>query len=199
MQYCIYPHVVHHLKKTFVISFILLTLSNFHIGYGQVCAQFIEIYDGKIQEIPLVKVSFALNEQNEERFERSDANGEIELEIPADQSLSEIYFETLNGLIVRIKDVPINPNKKLNLGQIIMPEFKYISIAEYDRLTRKQKTECIPDAHYTDIYGYLYSNELEYDYLILKCAKTDKKIKDFTFDPKSKIITLDWDTFNDCG
>ena len=186
------------MKKTFFISFTLLTLSNIHIGYGQVCAQFIEIYDGKIQKIPLIKVSFILNEQNEEKFERSDANGEIELEIPTDQCLTEIYFETLNGLVVRIKNVPINSNKKLNLGQIIMPEFKYISIAEYDRLTRKQKTECIPDAHYTDIYGYLYSKELEYDYLILRCVKKDKKIKNFTFDSKSKIITLDWNTFKDC-
>ena len=186
------------MKKTFVISLIILILSNFHIGYAQVCVQFIEIYDGKIQEIPLIKVSFALNEQNQERFERSDANGEVELKIPTNKKLSEIYFETLNGLIVRIKNVPINSNKKLNLGQIIMPEFKYISIEEYNSLTREQKTECIPDAHYADIYGYLYSNELEYDYLILKCIKTNKKIKDFNFDPKSKIITLDWNTFKDC-
>ncbi len=186
------------MKKTFIISFLLLILSNFYVSYGQVCAKFIEIYNGKIQEIPLIKVSFALNEQNKERFERSDVNGEIELEIPANLCLSEIYFETLNGLIVRLKNVPINPNKKLNLGQIIMPEFKYISIAEYNKLTRKQKRECIPDAHWTDIYGYLYSNELQYDYLILRCVKTNKKIKDFTFDSKSKIITLDWNTFKNC-
>lgn len=191
----LYIFVVHHLRKTFYISFIMLILSNISIGYGQICGQFIEKFNDKFLEIPLIKVSFELNENN---FERSDVNGEFELKISPEKCFSDLYFETLNGLIVRIKDVPIKPYKQLNLGQITMPDFKYISIDEYNKLTREQKKECIPDRHYWDIYGYSYSNELEDEYLILKCVKSDKKIKDFSFDPKSKTITLTWNVFNSC-
>ena len=186
------------MKKTFVISFILLILSNFNIGYGQVCGQFVKKYDERYIEIPLIKVSYELETKLGSEYERSDSNGEFELEIPIGKNLSDLYFENTNGLIVRIKSVPLKQNEKLNLGQMTMPEFKYISIDEFNKLTRKQKKECIPDAHWADIYGYSYSNELENDYLILKCAKIDKKIRDFTFDPKSKIITLEWKTFNNC-
>ena len=183
------------MKKTLCISFIILFLSNLSIGYGQVCGQFIEKYNDKFLEIPLVKVSLGLNATN---FERSDINGEFELKITPENCSSDLYFETPQGLIVQIKDAPINPYKKLNLGQMTLPEFKYISIDEYNKLTKNQKEECIPDRHYWDIYGYSYSNELEHDYLILKCVKSDKKIKDFWFDPKSKTITLNWNVFNSC-
>jgi hypothetical protein len=143
----------------------------------------------------LIKVSFKLDSTE---FERSDSNGEFELKIPSNIAISDLYFETLLGLTIRIKNVPINPNKQLNLGKIYLPEFKYISKGDYKKLSKKQQKECIEDRHYADIYGYSYTNKLEKEYLILKCIKSQKKITDFLFDQTTKTITLDWNIFSNC-
>ncbi len=181
------------MKKINHILIIILILSNIGIGYGQVCGQFFD----KVSTVPvpLVKVSFKLDSTN---FERSDVNGEFVLEIPSTMSKSDLYFETLLGLIVRIKNVPVIPNEQLNLGKIFLPDFKYISIEDYKKLNREQQKECIEDRHYADVHGYSYTNQLDTNYLILKCIQSQKRITDFSFDPTTKIITLDWNMFNDC-
>ena len=175
--------------KTIII--LIITLIASEIGISQVCGQFI---DGQFA-MPLIKVSYELNS---DYYVRSNENGDFELNNPLNLCESDIYFETELGLVVKITNVQLNLYEQLNLGRIYIPEFKYISLEDYEKLSSKQKKECIPDSHYTDIYGYFYSNELENKYLIKKCHETFTKLTNVKFNPSTKTISIDWNSFDNC-
>ena len=124
---------------------------------------------------------------------QSDFDGFFELPIPTDHEKSDLIM-SFGELTLEINNIALD-NKEINLGKIILPEFRSIEIDEYEKLTQSEKENCMPIYCWAELLGYLMMDKLKDDYLQLNCSN---KITDFEYDSKSKTVKIDWAIIKDC-
>tara|TARA_R110002126_G_scaffold290629_2_gene448050 strand:+ start:2876 stop:3394 length:519 start_codon:yes stop_codon:yes gene_type:complete len=171
------------LRKTFYISILFLALSG--ISFAQISGQ---LFHDK-SESPGIEIYFKNSEQKVE----SDFDGYFSLKVPKGNKKNDLIINVY-GLKILILNLEYEKGK-LNLGKIELPIFKSIEINEFKQLSEKERESCQPVYHYAQLLGYFYTNKLENEYLILNC---EEKIKDFEFNSKTKIITVEWNTIKNC-
>lgn len=127
----------------------------------------------------------------------SNFEGDFKLRIKDTLSTKTLNIQ-FEGLKIQILNCPLNSESTLELGNVILPKYKKVSIDEYKQMKRRYRKQCVPIYNSGTITGYISKTEIENDALILRCSE-GKVILNFTLDPKTKIITLDWDTFMNCN
>jgi hypothetical protein len=171
------------LRKTFYISILILAFSG--IASAQISGQLFQ----DESEIPGVEIYF----KNSNKKTESDFDGFFKLQIPDGTGKDDLILKD-RGLYVEIRNLEFGFTK-LELGEIELPIFKSISIEEYEQLSELEKDSCYPIKHWADLLGYLYTNKLENEYLILNCKN---KITKFEFNPDTKTVSVDWNLIKHC-
>jgi hypothetical protein len=171
------------LRKTLYISILIIVFSG--IANAQISGQLFQ-YES---ELPLAEVYL----KNSDKKVESDFDGYFKLPITIETKKCNLIFN-LGELIIEIQNVEFD-SSKLDLGKIHLPEFKSIEIDEYNELTESEKDNCRAIYHWTQLIGYLYTNELQNDYLDLNCKK---RIKKFEFNPITKTVIVDWNLMTEC-
>jgi len=156
-----------------------------------------EIYDD-VGPLPFVKIQLSINNSQTE----SDFDGIYSLKIPNGGNKTDITFIT-ERISILIKNINLKNLSKLNLGKILIPNYKTISIKEYKELNEIEKKNCKPIYHWAQHIGYTlmefeFENDLSKKYVIWQCGKTEKHISNFEFDEFNKRITIDWKESNIC-
>jgi len=124
---------------------------------------------------------------------KPDFDGKFELDIPKDLTELNLVLEAFEVSII-IKNIDIN-SKKLTLGSVNFPEFKFISDIEYKELSNLEKEECGAVYCWTELLGYLDTNFLSDKYSTFNC---ESKIEEIDYDPETKKITIDWQYVKSC-
>ncbi|WP_283637457.1 hypothetical protein [Aquaticitalea lipolytica] len=171
------------MKKIFFISIFILVFSG--IVNAQISGQLFQ----QESEIPGVKIYF----KNSDKKSESDFHGFFKLQIPEGIGKDDLILKD-RELYVEILNLEFG-FEKLNLGKIELPTFKSISIEEYEQLSESEKESCYPIKHWTNLIGYLYTNKLEHEYLILNCKN---KITEFEYNPSTKTVSVDWNLIKHC-
>jgi hypothetical protein len=171
------------LKKTFYISILILVFCG--IANAQISGQ---LFQDK-SEIPGVEVYF----KNSDIKTNSDFDGFFKLQIPEGTVKGDLILKD-RELYVEIRNLEFK-FVKLDLGKIELPTFKSIDIEEYEQLSESEKESCYPIKHYANLLGYLYTNKLENEYLILNCKN---KITEFEYNPDNKTVSVDWNLIKHC-
>jgi len=122
----------------------------------------------------------------------TDFDGKFSLLVGSSKKVDLSFY--FSQLILIIKNIEL-VDHKLNLGNIHLPNFKMISIAEYKKLGESEKANYIEINHYVQLLGYMSTNELENNYLDLGC---EEKMTEFEFDSSIKTITVDWEQKRKC-
>lgn len=151
-------------------------------------------------EYPAGKISTNKNTS----YTESNFDGYFTIEVPKNNEKFDLIIDLNQGNInddlrylkILIKNLKLKSNSKIDLGKLVLPTFKSIEIEEYKNLSKTEKENCYPIYHYTELLGYVYTNELQQNFLILNCQK---KIIDFTFDKNNKTIKIDWKIIKDCN
>lgn len=156
------------------------------IANAQVCGQLFR-YDS---ELPLVEVYF----KNSELKVESDFDGHFELPYSTESKNKDLIL-SLGYMIIEIQNIDLNKDK-LDLGKIILPIFKDISIEEFEQLSDFDKENCKPVFHWTQLIGYYNTNKLEEKFILLNCQQ---KITEFDFNQVTKKIIINWNVIEKCG
>ncbi len=177
------PKLYTILRKTFYISILILIFSG--IANAQIAGQ---LFQDK-SEIPGVEIYF----KNSDKKTESDFDGFFKLQIPEGKGKDDLILKD-RELFLEIRNLEFG-FAKMDLGKIELPTFKSISIEEYEQLSEPEKESCYPIKHYANLLGYLYTNKLESEYLILNCKK---KITEFEYNPNTKTVSVDWNLIKEC-
>ncbi len=181
------------MRKTVYISIFILVFSG--IANAQICGQLFQ-YD---YEYPVGKVSL----EGQSKFVKTDFDGNFEIQKPSNTEKVNLVIDLANwpvnenfvALKIIIKNLELTELTKIDLGKIHLPDYKSISISEFEQLSESEKESCIATYHWAQLNGYLYTNKLENEYLTLNCKD---KITDFEFNLTTKTITVDWKTIKKC-
>ncbi len=146
----------------------------------------------------MVKIQLSTNDFNSE----SDFDGIYSLKMPNNENQIDITFTT-ERIAIQVNNINIKNLSSLDLGKIIIPNYKTISIEEYKELTEKEKKNCKPIYHWAQHIGYSlmefeFENDLSKKYVIWQCGKKEKHISNFEFDKLNKRIIIDWKKSNIC-
>lgn len=181
------------MRKTFYISILIIFFNG--IVNAQICGELSQ-YE---VSYPNAKVSI----EGQPDSVKADFDGVFKLEIPEktekvnliidlDQEFPNNNFPQLK---IIIQNLELTNLLKLDLGKIELPIFKSIGIDEYEQLSESEKESCVASYHWAELNGYYYTNKLENEYLTLNCRE---KITEFEFNPKTKVITVDWNSIKEC-
>ena len=155
------------------------------IANAQISGQIFQDESG----IPGVEIYF----KSSDKKTASDFDGFFKLQIPESREKDDLILKD-HILLVEIRNLEFG-FAKIDLGKIELPTFKSISIEEYEQLSQSEKESCYPIKHYANLLGYLYTNKLENEYLILNCKK---KITEFEYNPNTKTVSVDWNLIKQC-
>ncbi|APY06835.1 hypothetical protein BWZ20_00590 [Winogradskyella sp. J14-2] len=150
-------------------------------------------------EFPMAKISI----KGKNKIIESDFNGNFSIETDEELKSLDLIIDlnhsssenSLKTLKIIIKSLKLDKKRKLNLGKIELPTFENIEITEFEKLTKSEKKECFPIYCWTELLGYINTNQLENEYLTLNCKK---KIRDFNYNSKLKTVTVEWELIKDC-
>ena len=140
-------------------------------------------------ELPLAEIYF----KNSKERTQSDFNGNFRLQISGQIKNVDLILD-LGEMQVEINGFGLDQSR-LDLGKLVLPEFKSISIAEFDNLSDSEQESCREIYHWTQLVGYYDTNKLENNFLILNCKN---RIIDFEFNPTKKTVTVDWSSMKAC-
>ena len=127
--------------------------------------------------------------------EQKNTNSEGYFELPLTKIKNVVLI--LSGAIsIEIKNIP--NSKKINIGEIITPERKSISIAEYKNLSEKEKEFCIPVHHWNQLLGYEFKNQLSEPCIKFKCGEVKYEVCEFKFDIVNQKVIIDWNSIKKC-
>ncbi len=172
--------VIPHLKKLILILFILLLTQSSRAQIKGTIYQDDFVY-------PLAKVYF-----NESKLEaESDYDGNFELKISKSIIDKSLIFE-YEGIVIWINNCSFKENEIIDMGKIVLPGLKMISVSDYEQLDRKKRKYCKPlFDHSGIIMSYEMKNELSNEFLILSCGEKIQ-ITDYTFNKKKIRIDLEY-------
>ena len=167
------------------------------IANAQISGQLFQ-YD---YEYPRAKVLI----EGQSEFYRTDFDGNFELSIPENKETINLIIDLNRGslydnfieLKVIIKNLNIKGLTKIDLGKIHLPNYKKISIKEFEKLSKTERKQCQPDLHYANLLGYEYSNQISEDFILLTC-KNKKRLTEFEFDKEKKHVIVEWKTLKNC-
>jgi len=172
------------MKNITIIIFYLIT--SIGLANSQISGQLFQ-YDS--ETTPGVQISLTGSKYTTQ----SNFDGYFELPISSrDENINLVFM--FGGLTLEIQNIEPK-TQKIELGKLILPEFKSIGIEEYNNLTEPEKENCLPIYCWAELLGYLNTNQLENDYLELNC---NDKITDFEYDSKSKKVKVDWQIVKIC-
>jgi len=171
------------LKKPFYLSILILIFSG--IANAQICGQLFQYGS----ELPLAEVYWKNSDQKVE----SDFDGNFRLPISIKTKSSDLIFN-LGEMILEINNVEMNSGT-LDLGRIMLPEFRSLKIQEYEELTASEKEECKAIYHWTKLIGYYDTNNLERNFLLLICKE---KVTEFNYNPTTKTVSIEWNKIKHC-
>ncbi|MFP9116819.1 hypothetical protein ACLI08_03420 [Flavobacterium sp. RNTU_13] len=118
-----------------------------------------------------------------------DFDGNFSVNLPTDNPVIELIFKVYD-FKVKIVNIPKDLNK-INLGIIELPERKSIDLRQYELLSAEQKKDYYPVNHYANFLGYEHKTLLDKDYILFTCNGLSKQVKEFSFDWKMGMITID--------
>ncbi|MEZ4873899.1 MAG: hypothetical protein R2793_00205 [Flavobacteriaceae bacterium] len=140
---------------------------------------------------PLVKVYF----EGVKPKVTSQFDGSFQLKIPQDSIHNTLVME-YDGITLEISQCPLKGNAALDLGTIVLPKLKQLSVDQYHQLKRKQRKQCLPMYDGEKIVGYKSHFELEQ--LQFRCKEENNSIP-YVYDAKRKRFVLSWDEMMLCN
>lgn len=140
---------------------------------------------------PLVKIYF----DDVKPKVSSDFDGNFSLKIPQD-SIPNTLVLSYNGINLHIVNCPLEATAKLDLGKVILPKYKQLTIEEYKHLKRKERKECRPLYQGSALIGYESNHLLESSILQLHCKEGEGV--PYTYDRKQNVFTITWEDFATC-
>lgn len=169
-----------------VVPIVLFFSGNFS-GTAQISGKFYQ--DG--YPYPLVKIYF----DDIKPKVSSDFEGNFSLKIPQD-SISNTLVLSYNGINLHIVNCPLESSEKLDLGKVILPKYKQLTIEEYKQLKRRERKQCRPLYQGSTLMGYESNHQLESNALQLHCKEGN--VVPYTYDKKQNYFIISWENFVGC-
>lgn len=170
-------------KSITIFVFCLLTATS----WAQITGQLYQ--DG--YPYPLVKIYF----EDLKPKVSSDFDGNFSLKIPQD-SIPNTLVISYSGINLHILNCPLEASEKLDLGTVILPKYKQLTVTEYHKLKRKERKQCRPLYQGKTLMGYESNHQLDTTLLQLHCEEGAGA--PYTFDRKLNQFILTWESFIQC-
>ncbi len=126
-------------------------------------------------------------------YKTTDNKGNFEVSLP---NAKNVIFILSSWISIEIKNVP--SLKKVNIGAISLPMRKFLSKAEYNSLSSKDKDRCIAVRHWAELLGYEFKDQLSEPCVTVKCGTTKYQICDFDSDVENQKVVIDWKNIRVC-
>lgn len=175
--------IIHTLLKKSNYALCILSFALTHIAFGQVNGKL--LMDSASLPGAVIKFKDSSSEVS------ADFDGNFSLPVDSKTANNTIIISYV-GLNLEIKNIELNDGA-LNIGNIELPYFKHIP--DLDKLSDKEKENCLPTYCWGQLLGYFNTNKLENEYIILNCKE---RVTEFEFNSTNKTITVDWDLIKDC-
>lgn len=140
---------------------------------------------------PLVKIYF----DDIKPKVSSDFDGNFSLKIPKDSIPNNLVI-SYNGINLNIINCPLENSEKLDLGKVILPKYKQLTVTEYNKLKRKERKQCRPLYQGKTLIGYESNHQLDATTLQLHCK--ERRGIPYTFDRKQNQFIILWEHFIVC-
>lgn len=119
----------------------------------------------------------------------ADLDGYFSIQIPDKLDKYDVLIEA-GSMTFKIVNVT-QTLRSIKMDTVELPTLKSISIDDYNKLVKIEKARYLPVYHWSNLLGYYDSFTLSRNYISFYCSGKEYQTAQFTFDPESRMISID--------